>query len=274
LAGSSFQSLESPVAEDLLGPHGVSTVAVSGLRPGLLGRLSVLIRTGWLGDLGVDRNKGSTARRSGLPRPSLESQGSHSPWSQKTSVLLAATTVAAFFGLPAAAATVGKINQDYATRCVAPAAEFHKVNPWILKGILQVESSFNALAVNRNLNGSLDVGIGQMNSIHFKELSGHGIAPSDLLDPCIGTYVAAWHLAKQLKAYGNTWFAIGAYHSATPYYNSRYQALVYNALVGMEAVAGPRLRVPPMNRGPTTNGRAVKFGSAALNSSDIVAISQ
>ena len=135
---------------------------------------------------------------------------------------------------------------DATNTCIAESAQFHYVNPWILAGILKVESSFNPKAVNRNKNGSVDVGIGQMNSIHFRELSRWGIEPNDLFDACTGIYVAAWHLSKQLKAHGNTWYAIGAYHSATPYYNQRYQALVYNALVSMRAAPGPKLRVPPM----------------------------
>lgn len=185
------------------------------------------------------------------------------------------TAVAAgMFGMPAAAkATAENANQENATKCVASAAEFHKVNPWVLKGILKVESSFNPRAVNRNQNGSIDVGIGQMNSIHFKELSVHGIAPNDLLDPCVGTYVAAWHLAKQLKNYGNTWYAIGAYHSATPYFNSRYQALVYNALIGMGVVAGPKLWVAPLNA-YAAPARSANMKPLPAYSSGIVAISQ
>ena len=132
------------------------------------------------------------------------------------------------------------------TRCIAAAAKFHKVNDKVLSAILRVESSYNALAVNHNANGTIDVGIGQVNSIHFKELSGHGIAPGNLLDPCVGTYVAAWHLGRQIKLHGNTWFAIGAYHSVTPYYNSRYQALVFNAMVVMRAAPGPKLAVAPL----------------------------
>lgn len=153
--------------------------------------------------------------------------------------------VCCFHGL---AASAGMVTKEQATACIAPAAAYHSVNPSILRGILKVESSFSPRAVNRNQNGSVDVGIGQMNSIHFKELSKHGIAPNDLFDPCIGTYVAAWHLAKQYRAYGNTWFAIGAYHSATPYFNSRYQSLVYNALIDMGIIEGAKRRVPPINR--------------------------
>lgn len=132
------------------------------------------------------------------------------------------------------------------TRCIAAAAKFHKVNDKVLRAILRVESTYNALAVNHNANGTIDVGIGQVNSIHFKELSTYGIAPGNLLDPCVGTYVAAWHLRRQIKLHGNTWFAIGAYHSVTPYYNSRYQALIFNAMVDMRAVPGPKLAVAPL----------------------------
>lgn len=147
------------------------------------------------------------------------------------------------WALPNSAAT------DNATRCVVAAAKFHKVNQTVLSAILKVESSYNAGAINRNADGSIDVGIGQMNSIHFKELSGHGIAPGNLLDPCVGSYVAAWHLGRQIKRHGNTWFAIGAYHSVTPYYNTRYQALIFNAMVDMRAATGPKLTVTPLKPG-------------------------
>jgi soluble lytic murein transglycosylase-like protein len=130
--------------------------------------------------------------------------------------------------------------------CVDDAARFHNVNSNVLKAILKVESSFNSNAINRNANGTVDVGIGQINTIHFKELAKHSIAPQDLLDPCIGTYVAAWHLGNQLKSYGNSWFGIAAYHSVTPYFNYRYQTLVFNALVDMKVQAGPKMPVPAL----------------------------
>jgi soluble lytic murein transglycosylase-like protein len=120
-----------------------------------------------------------------------------------------------------------------ATNCVTPAAKFHKVNGKILEAILMVESGSNPQAVGINTNGTTDLGIGQINSIHFEELKKYGIAPANLLSPCIGTYVAAWHLSKQYARYGNTWFAIGAYHSVTPEHNLRYQTLVYEQVKRM-----------------------------------------
>ena len=139
-----------------------------------------------------------------------------------------------------------------ADACITPAASFHKVNPDVLRAILVVESGLNPKAVNRNDNGTLDIGIGQMNSIHLRELSKYGISADDLKNPCIGTYVAAWHLARVIKRHGNTWFGIAAYHSTTPYFNSRYQALVHNSMVRAKVLPGPLIAVPPLRPGQST----------------------
>lgn len=117
-----------------------------------------------------------------------------------------------------------------ATGCVLPAARFHRVNSAVLAAILAVESGSNPGAIGRNANGTVDLGIGQINSIHLAELKKFGIGPAHLLTPCIGTYVAAWHLSRQYARYGNTWFAIGAYHSTTPELNLRYQMRVYGQI--------------------------------------------
>lgn len=162
------------------------------------------------------------------------------------------------------------------TRCVEPAAQYHGVNGAVLKAILKVESSGNPLAINRNSNGTVDVGIGQINSMHFKDLARYGIVPNQLFDACTAIYVSAWHLSKQIAKWGNTWFAIGAYHSATPYYNSRYQALVNNAMVELGYVDWPKLRVPPMNAGPSGSRSigAIAGSSKAIDDNSILAISQ
>jgi soluble lytic murein transglycosylase-like protein len=111
-------------------------------------------------------------------------------------------------------------------RCLLPAAQRHGVNPKILKAILQVESGMRADVVNHNRNGTIDVGMAQINSIHFPELAQWGITPSQLMEPCVATHVAAWHLKRSLLRHGNTWFGVAAYHSATPEHNLRYQELV------------------------------------------------
>ena len=118
------------------------------------------------------------------------------------------------------------VNLPASERCLLPAAQRHGVNPKILKAILQVESGMRADVVNHNRNGTMDVGMAQINSIHFPELAQWGITPSQLMDPCVATHVAAWHLKRSLLRHGNTWFGVAAYHSATPEHNLRYQELV------------------------------------------------
>jgi hypothetical protein len=160
---------------------------------------------------------------------------------------------------------------DANTQCVEPASEFHNVNPSVVKAILKVESSGNPTAINRNKNGTVDVGIGQYNSMHFKDLASYGIAPEQLFDACTAIYVTAWHLSKQIKRHGNTWFAIGAYHSATPFFNSRYQALINNALIDLGYADWPRMKVPPMpasavaSRSPSKSGESTNDGLLAIS---------
>jgi soluble lytic murein transglycosylase-like protein len=126
-------------------------------------------------------------------------------------------------------------------RCILPAAQYHHVNPFILRAILNLESSLKSNAVNTNSNGTVDLGMGQINSIHFAELDKWGVTPQKLMDACVSTYVAAWHLKRGITKHGNTWFGIAAYHSTTPKHNAKYQALVYKELVRIGAVdAAPK----------------------------------
>lgn len=115
-------------------------------------------------------------------------------------------------------------------RCLMPAAQRYGVNPQVLRAILQVESAMKPDVVQHNANGSIDVGMAQINSVHFPELLQWGITPQKLLDPCMATHVAAWHLKRGLLRHGNTWFGVAAYHSVTPAHNARYQALLRQEL--------------------------------------------
>lgn len=131
-------------------------------------------------------------------------------------------------------------------RCIVPASGYHKVNPHVLRAVLRVESGLRPTAINKNANGTIDVGMGQMNSMHFPALAQQGIAPGHLLDECIASYVAAWHLGKIMREHGNNWQAIARYHSATPYFNYRYQVLLSNELVRTGVIQGRIQPVPPL----------------------------
>lgn len=113
--------------------------------------------------------------------------------------------------------------------CWEEAAAFHNVDPWLLMSIAYVESRFNTNAVNRNKNGSYDTGMMQINNIWFPTLRKNGIDPSVLKDACASTYVGAWILSKNIKQYGYTWRAIGAYNSGKPSLGYKYAQKVYKA---------------------------------------------
>ncbi|MGF6851374.1 lytic transglycosylase domain-containing protein [Paraburkholderia sp. CI3] len=100
--------------------------------------------------------------------------------------------------------------------CFADAAAYQHVNPQILRAIAWQESHFHPDATHRNANGSIDYGMMQINSIHLHRLAQYGISSTQLMDPCASVYIAAWHLRQKMLKYGNTWEAVGSYHSETP----------------------------------------------------------
>lgn len=134
------------------------------------------------------------------------------------------------------------------TQCVAPAAQYHRVNTDILRAILAIESRTQPDVISRNKDGSIDVGIAGINSIHFEDLKRVGVTPEKLMDPCISIYVAAWKLSKHMARFGNTWYGIAAYHSKTPYFNTRYQALLHNQLVEQGVIRSTKVLIPPLQR--------------------------
>jgi soluble lytic murein transglycosylase-like protein len=157
-----------------------------------------------------------------------------------------------------------------AQSCIAPAARHHQVNHLLLRAILKVESNLNPRAVVRNGDGTIDVGMGQINSRHFPQLAAYGILPSHLLDPCIGSYVAAWHLSRVIALHGNTWEAVARYHSATPYFNRRYRILLNNELVAAGVIPGSRLPVPAIRPDPPQPSRRQARAAAMAPQSSVV----
>jgi soluble lytic murein transglycosylase-like protein len=106
--------------------------------------------------------------------------------------------------------------------CFDEAAKYQKVNPLILRAIAWQESHNRPEALHKNANGSTDYGLMQINSVHLPVLAQYGISTSTLMEPCKNVYIAAWHLRQQMNKYGNTWQAVGAYHSETPSLRDQY----------------------------------------------------
>jgi soluble lytic murein transglycosylase-like protein len=124
--------------------------------------------------------------------------------------------------------------------CFDDAAAYQKVNPLILRAIAWQESHNRPDAQHKNANGSIDYGVMQINSIHLAALSRYGISSHVLMEPCKNVYIAAWHLRQMMNKYGNSWRAVGAYHSETPALSSLYSHQIIGILTRWKLLQAQR----------------------------------
>ncbi len=83
------------------------------------------------------------------------------------------------------------INNVFAESCWQSAAQRYGIHKTILRAIALTESVMDSQAINRNPNGSVDVGLMQINSRWFPRLAEIGIQPGDLWNPCTNIHVGA-----------------------------------------------------------------------------------
>jgi hypothetical protein len=115
--------------------------------------------------------------------------------------------------------------------CIDDAARHHQVNTLVLRAIGWHESRLQPDAIGRNRNGTVDLGAFQINSIHLLDLAHFGVDAQSLTDGCVSAYVAAWHYRHQVDLYGNTWAAVGAYHSRLPARSAWYANRIVEILM-------------------------------------------
>lgn len=159
--------------------------------------------------------------------------------------------------------------------CVADAAAFHEVHEGVLRSILWNESRMNPRAMSHDTNGTKGYGISQTNSVHLKSLQGLGIAPPMLMDACIGTYVAGWHLAghirgnpvTKVRSRGNTWEAVGCYNSCTPIFNQAYANQIAGTMSKWGMLPVDYVPYPSAPRSTAEALRKRRAGKATTNSS-------
>ncbi len=76
--------------------------------------------------------------------------------------------------------------------CWDSAGRDHGIEPALLYAIAHVESGLRPQAMNHNPDGSRDIGLMQINSLHLPHLSAQGITEQRLLeDPCLSVRVTA-----------------------------------------------------------------------------------
>lgn len=125
---------------------------------------------------------------------------------------------------------------NHAAACWEDAATRYQVNSAVLVAIAKTESGLNPLAMNRNRNGSRDIGLMQINSAWLPALEAHGIREHDLFDACTSIHVGAWVLAQNIHRLGYTWDAVGAYNATSPSLRKAYVDKVKKHLVIQPAV--------------------------------------
>ncbi|RZI42187.1 invasion protein [Herbaspirillum sp. HC18] len=111
--------------------------------------------------------------------------------------------------------------------CWNEAATRYGVHPYLLYAIAKTESGLNAKAINRNKNGTYDIGLMQINSGWLPVLRKYGFDEKQLMEPCTSIQVGAWILAQNMARLGNSWEAVGAYNSTKADLRMKYALKVY-----------------------------------------------
>lgn len=112
--------------------------------------------------------------------------------------------------------------------CFDEAAQEYGISPRLLQSIARIESNFNPSAINRNSNGSRDLGLMQINSSWIKTLE---LDSQELLhNPCYNVMTGARILKKCMDRHGYTWEAVGCYNAANTSYRMRYSWKIFREL--------------------------------------------
>ena len=151
--------------------------------------------------------------------------------------------------LPICFLLLAAANSAFADSCWSSASERYGIHDTVLRAIALTESALDSTAINRNTNGSVDVGLMQINSRWFPQLAEMGVQPGDLWNPCTNIHVGAWILAGEIRRFGYTWQAIGAYHAGPALTVAReqrrrmYAQRVYHNLATIDRSSGDGLRL-------------------------------
>ena len=114
--------------------------------------------------------------------------------------------------------------------CFDEAGKKYGINPAVLESIARVESNLNPRAINKNVNGTIDIGLMQINS---GWLTSMGVSTRDLLDDaCLNTMTGAWILRQCIDRHGYTWEAVGCYNAMSRDKKVNYAWKVFYQLKG------------------------------------------
>lgn len=116
---------------------------------------------------------------------------------------------------------------DY-RQCFVEAGRQYGIAPDLLEAMAKVESGYRPDAVNQNSDGSVDVGLLQINSFWYRSLGKKRWMA--LGDPWYNARVGAWILAQSIQSHGYTWEAVGCYNARSKIKRTAYVRKVMKAL--------------------------------------------
>lgn len=112
--------------------------------------------------------------------------------------------------------------------CFEEAGKAYGINPKLLMVIARTESNLRPHAINKNNNGTWDIGLMQINSFWVKSLK---LDPAMLIsDPCYNLKTGAGILRKCIDRYGYTWEAVGCYNATSMPKKMGYSWKIYEKL--------------------------------------------
>ncbi len=119
--------------------------------------------------------------------------------------------------------------------CFLKAAAIQGVPTHVLFAMHEVEGGREG-TVSVNTDGSRDLGVMQVNTVHLPRLASLYRRPLEEIevrlrdDGCWNVHVAAWELARRIEARnGDLWAGVGDYHSNTPEFHLSYRQKVRTA---------------------------------------------
>nr|WP_229650316.1 lytic transglycosylase domain-containing protein [Vibrio splendidus]MCC4882976.1 lytic transglycosylase domain-containing protein [Vibrio splendidus] len=139
------------------------------------------------------------------------------------------------FELPPNLPPPKEVSESVIERCVSYSANHFDINKNVIKSIVLVEGG-KAGTMSRNSNGTYDMGIMQINTIHLPDIKKKypTVTWKDVAyDPCINIGIGSWILSQRLKEASSYWVGVGNYHSKTPKFRNRYLKKIYAAYRGV-----------------------------------------
>lgn len=129
------------------------------------------------------------------------------------------------------------IDPGMLNKCIDFASEKFGVNRIVIRAIVNVEGG-KIGTISKNSNGSYDLGVMQINTIHLKDIKKKypKIGWRELTyNPCINIAIGTSILSQRISGSSNYWLGVASYHSKTPKYRNRYLAKVKSAVADLVA---------------------------------------